>query len=448
LPMLHLCPIRMDLWVALIPFVIIEEILSDDHSGIEVPASIILETIQAEGGVIPAPVEWLQRLAELCRKHDILLICDDIQVGCGRSGNFFSFERAGIVPDIVVLSKSISGYGFPMSLLLMKPELDIWTPGEHNGTFRGNQLAFVAATAALEYREMVNLARSVKEHEGFLDDFLHEKIASLSDLIAIRGLRMIWGIDVTNLGGPELAKEVTIYGSVDPPTLQKAVDRLIAAYDALRIRIRREEGEYYQYIAPELSYQFPCYDFSGSANPSRCCRDWMNQQFMQAFDDDNLFQLALIKESDNHYYFFVKTHHVITDGWGHSLIYRQLIDNYNRLRTGVTWEDREPSYTDFIVADQTYRESDSCRNDAEFWRRKYREQPEPLLNRKPVAFGEIGAGPLSGRRTLTVKRKLYNEISRWSAAEGCLEYLLVTGETVSPGMVRQWFELNPGTKEG
>jgi diaminobutyrate-2-oxoglutarate transaminase len=187
----------------------IEEILSDDHSGIEIPASIILETIQAEGGVIPAPVEWLRRLAELCRKYDILLICDDIQVGCGRSGNFFSFERAGIVPDIVVLSKSISGYGFPMSLLLMKPELDVWEPGEHNGTFRGNQLAFVAATAALEYRETASLERSVKENEGFLDDFLHENVASLSDLIDIRGLGMIWGIDIANLGGPDMAKQVT-----------------------------------------------------------------------------------------------------------------------------------------------------------------------------------------------------------------------------------------------
>jgi diaminobutyrate-2-oxoglutarate transaminase len=185
-----------------------DEILSDDHSGIEVPACIIMETVQAEGGVIPAPVEWLQRLAELCRKHDILLICDDIQVGCGRSGNFFSFERAGIVPDMVVLSKSISGYGFPMSLLLMKPELDIWSPGEHNGTFRGNQLAFVAATAALEYREMAHLEQSVKENEEFLDDFLHENIAQLSDLIDIRGLGMIWGIDVAKLGGTELAKQV------------------------------------------------------------------------------------------------------------------------------------------------------------------------------------------------------------------------------------------------
>jgi len=187
----------------------IEEILNDDHSGIEKPAAVILETVQAEGGVIPAPIEWLQRLAELCRKNDILLICDDIQVGCGRTGQFFSFERAKIVPDIVVLSKSISGYGLPMSLLLMKPELDIWNPGEHNGTFRGNQLAFVGATAALEYREMMKLERNVKENEKYLEQFLKEEIALLNDLIEIRGIGMMWGIDVSKLGGSEMAKKIT-----------------------------------------------------------------------------------------------------------------------------------------------------------------------------------------------------------------------------------------------
>ena len=80
----------------------------------------------------------------------MLLIVDDIQMGCGRTGAFFSFEEAGITPDIVTVSKSISGYGLPMSLCLFKPELDIWEPGEHNGTFRGNNPAFVTAAAALE----------------------------------------------------------------------------------------------------------------------------------------------------------------------------------------------------------------------------------------------------------------------------------------------------------
>ncbi len=187
----------------------IESILTDANSGIEKPAAIIFETVQAEGGVIVAPIEWMQKLRHLCDKHDILLICDDIQVGCGRTGPFFSFERANIVPDMVVLSKSISGYGFPMSILLIKPNLDIWEPGEHTGTFRGNQLAFVGGTAALEYREITNLEREVKAKETFLHNFLIDQIASLHEKISIRGLGMIWGIDVARFGDDSLPKKIT-----------------------------------------------------------------------------------------------------------------------------------------------------------------------------------------------------------------------------------------------
>jgi diaminobutyrate-2-oxoglutarate transaminase len=187
----------------------IDSVLTDVSSGIEKPAAIIFETVQAEGGVVVAPIEWMQRLRELCDRHSILLICDDIQVGCGRTGPFFSFERADIVPDMVVLSKSISGYGFPMSLLLIKPELDIWEPGEHTGTFRGNQLAFVGGTAALEYRKITNLEQDVKAKESFLKQFLIDKIAPMHEKIKIRGLGLIWGIDVTKLGGASLAKNIT-----------------------------------------------------------------------------------------------------------------------------------------------------------------------------------------------------------------------------------------------
>lgn len=185
-----------------------EDILKDDHSGIEKPAAVIVETVQAEGGINIAPVEWLKRLSDLCKENDILLICDDIQVGCGRTGDFFSFERAEIIPDMVVLSKSISGYGLPMSLLLLKPELDIWQPGEHNGTFRGNQLAFVAASAALEYRENINLDMNTKLMENFLKKYLTESIKPLHDCIEIRGIGLIWGIDFSRLGIEYASKEI------------------------------------------------------------------------------------------------------------------------------------------------------------------------------------------------------------------------------------------------
>ncbi|MEV6275171.1 diaminobutyrate--2-oxoglutarate transaminase [Nocardia sp. NPDC051832] len=124
--------------------------LDDSSSGLDKPAAVIVETVQGEGGVNVARAAWLRQLAELCSARGILLIVDDIQMGCGRTGEFFSFEFAGITPDIVTLSKSIGGYGLPMALVLFRPELDQWAPGEHNGTFRGNNAAFVTARVALE----------------------------------------------------------------------------------------------------------------------------------------------------------------------------------------------------------------------------------------------------------------------------------------------------------
>ncbi|APQ59551.1 Diaminobutyrate--2-oxoglutarate transaminase [Paenibacillus polymyxa] len=185
-----------------------EVVLNDGHSGIEKPAAIIFETIQAEGGVNIASPEWMLRLRELSDRHGILLICDDIQVGCGRTGPFFSFERAGMIPDIVLLSKSISGYGLPMSILLMKPELDVWKPGEHNGTFRGNQLAFIGATAALEYWEMNNLEQSVKYKEAFVREYLTKQILSLHKGLTIRGAGLIWGIDFSNVEDERITQKV------------------------------------------------------------------------------------------------------------------------------------------------------------------------------------------------------------------------------------------------
>lgn len=123
--------------------------LEDNGSGVDLPAAVILETVQAEGGINVASVEWLRDLVDVCRTHGVLVVVDDIQVGCGRTGQFFSFEEADIEPDIVCLSKSLSGYGLPFSLLLFHARYDVWEPGEHNGTFRGNNPAFVTASEAL-----------------------------------------------------------------------------------------------------------------------------------------------------------------------------------------------------------------------------------------------------------------------------------------------------------
>ncbi len=129
----------------------LDRVLGDNSSGIALPAAIIVETVQGEGGLNAADFDWLRKLEQVCRKHDILLIVDDIQAGCGRTGTFFSFEPAGIKPDMVTLSKSLSAYGLPLAVVLIKPAYDVWHPGEHNGTFRGNNHAFVTAAAALDH---------------------------------------------------------------------------------------------------------------------------------------------------------------------------------------------------------------------------------------------------------------------------------------------------------
>lgn len=152
--------------------------VADGGSGFEAPAAVIVETTQGEGGLNPARPEWLREVADVCRRLGILLIVDDVQMGVGRTGPFFSFEIAGIRPDIVCLSKSISGYGLPMALVLLRPELDAWEPGEHNGTFRGNNPAFVTATESLrQYWADDTLERSTIAHGERVGEELDRLVA-------------------------------------------------------------------------------------------------------------------------------------------------------------------------------------------------------------------------------------------------------------------------------
>ena len=174
--------------------------LEDGSSGVDLPAAVILETIQGEGGINVASAAWLQELESICRDFDILLIIDDIQVGNGRSGEFFSFEFAGITPDMVTLSKSIGG-GLPMALLLFKPQLDQWKPGEHTGTFRGNNLAFVASKVSLDhYWENDNMSKAVKYKEKILRETLERIAEKYKDdyEIKVRGRGLAYGFEVVN----------------------------------------------------------------------------------------------------------------------------------------------------------------------------------------------------------------------------------------------------------
>jgi diaminobutyrate-2-oxoglutarate transaminase len=185
----------------------LERLLADTSSGMDIPAAVIVEPVQMEGGVYPASARWLRALRELTTRHGILLICDEIQAGCGRTGTFFCFEHADIEPDIVTLSKSISGYGLPLSLTMFKRHLDVWAPGEHTGTFRGNQLAFVAATAALDVWQRTDFRTGLAVAARALARF-GEDVVEREPAVAVRGLGMAYGIDLGAAGGAERAELV------------------------------------------------------------------------------------------------------------------------------------------------------------------------------------------------------------------------------------------------
>ena len=174
---------------------LIESYLNNTSSGVDLPAAIIVETVQGEGGINAASEEWLRGIEKTARKFEILLIVDDIQAGCGRTGTFFSFERAGITPDIVCLSKSIGGYGLPMAITLFNKELDIWGPGEHNGTFRGNNLAFIAATEALTYWENDTFSNEIDKKAALIEDFTTEMVQKYPEIKGeTRGRGLMQGV--------------------------------------------------------------------------------------------------------------------------------------------------------------------------------------------------------------------------------------------------------------
>jgi diaminobutyrate-2-oxoglutarate transaminase len=185
----------------------IDHMLSDPSSGIDHPAAMLVETIQGEGGLNTATSDWLRRLYALCEGKGILLIVDDIQAGCGRTGSFFSFESAGIKPDMVTLSKSLSGYGLPLSVVLIRRELDAWKPGEHNGTFRGNNHAFVTATAMLQrYWQTGEFAEEVRAKGDRLERRLHTWVSRFSPhVLETRGRGMMRGVRCRD---PKRAQEI------------------------------------------------------------------------------------------------------------------------------------------------------------------------------------------------------------------------------------------------
>ncbi|MAQ44490.1 diaminobutyrate--2-oxoglutarate aminotransferase [Roseovarius sp. 22II1-1F6A] len=187
---------------------VLEKMLGDASSGVDAPAAIMLETVQGEGGLNAASPEFVKRVGELAKKHGALFIIDDIQAGCGRTGTFFSFEEMGVTPDIVTMAKSISGFGLPMALTLIKSEHDVFGPAEHNGTFRGNTHAFVTATVALrKFWSDDTFQNEIKEKSELLTRRLTE-FAGYFPGHKMKGRGMFQGVDV---GSGETAAAVCKY---------------------------------------------------------------------------------------------------------------------------------------------------------------------------------------------------------------------------------------------
>ncbi|MDF0531197.1 diaminobutyrate--2-oxoglutarate transaminase [Tsukamurella sp. 8F] len=211
IPLVHATPMPFDNYFGGVveDFQWFERVLDDSGSGLNRPAAVIVETVQGEGGVNVARPEWLRALADLCKRRDILLIVDDVQMGCGRTGPFFSFEIAGIEPDIVTLSKSVGGYGMPLALTLFKRDLDVWGPGEHNGTFRGNNPAFVTAKVALDhYWADDTLEKSTLEKGERIASRFRTLAAEFPDDLATRGRGLVQALAFTEA---ELAGKVCRY---------------------------------------------------------------------------------------------------------------------------------------------------------------------------------------------------------------------------------------------
>ncbi|WP_038174602.1 pyridoxal phosphate-dependent class III aminotransferase [Vibrio pacinii] len=233
----------------------IERLLHDDEAGIMKPAAIVVEPVQGEGGVIPAPAFWLRELRRICDEHGILLIFDEIQCGVGKTGYNFAFEEAGIVPDVLCLSKAIGG-GMPMSLLVIKKDHDTWKPGEHTGTFRGNQLAMVSGAKALEIIQRDNLV----EHANIAGQYLRhglEAIQKRVDCIAeVRGKGLMLGVEIRKPGN-ELNKfgEPASDGELTLRIQRAALER------GLMIEKGGRDGSVIRFLAP-LIISFEQIDFA------------------------------------------------------------------------------------------------------------------------------------------------------------------------------------------
>ena len=154
--------------------------------------------VQGEGGVVPADRDFVRRLRTLTRELDVPLVVDEVQTGCGRTGTWFAFEQYGIEPDVIVASKALSGIGQPVAVILYDERLDVWAPGAHTGTFRGNQLAFAAGAKAVEIVRRDDVLGNVRARAAQIARPARRCCARTPWVRDVRGVGLMWGIELAD----------------------------------------------------------------------------------------------------------------------------------------------------------------------------------------------------------------------------------------------------------
>jgi len=203
----------------------LENLLNDPEAGVQLPAAVIVEVVQGEGGVIPADLDWLRGLRRITEQAGVALIVDEIQSGFGRTGKMFAFEHAGIVPDVVVLSKAIGG-SLPLAVVVYRDWLDTWLPGAHAGTFRGNQMAMAAGSAVMRYLVEHNLSAHASAMGERLSEHLHILQRDFPQLGDIRGRGLMLGVELVDPAGqPDTQGHPPVHARLAPRLQRECLKR-------------------------------------------------------------------------------------------------------------------------------------------------------------------------------------------------------------------------------
>jgi diaminobutyrate-2-oxoglutarate transaminase len=222
----------------------IDQMLTNPHSGLANPASVLVEFVLGEGGVIPAPAAWARALRARTRSAKIPLIADEIQSGVFRTGPAWSFEHSGIEPDLMIISKGL-GSGFPIAVLVMRPEFNVWSPGAFTGTFRGGALAFAAAAAVLRFCREEDIARRVVTMGEHMHARLLEVELTARSIGEVRGLGLMLGTEIVDPDGSADTRGVR----APAPSLARRIQR--SCYDkGLLVEVGGCYGNVVRFLPP------------------------------------------------------------------------------------------------------------------------------------------------------------------------------------------------------